>query len=300
MDLVVFFHDDFNVTGVTDKYNEDVFKKTPSNIEYLLLNKIKGGRVFLCLPLLLDISSIDMYLLDGVDIRIRLELANQDWIIKSSKKNPGFGINISKAKLWIDRVTPHHNAMLALNHAMNTKPLEYIFNKTLFKTFVIGNGESGIMIDQPFGNCIPEKLTMLLVDMKSMAGDSTLNPLYFRHCNLANTHLTINGSTIYNINTDFKNDNYAHMFYETQKSIGMESNNMITKDSFAEGRAIFSFNFVNEVTEDTLPIERSANLRLSLTLDNNLSTPHVVILLADTKGIISIDNQRVVTCDVRG
>ena len=98
-------------------------KKTPSNIEYLLLDKIKGGRVFLCFPLLLDISSIDLYLLDHVHIRIRLELANQDWIIKSSKKIPEFGINISKAKLWIDRVTPHHNDMLALNHAMNTKPI---------------------------------------------------------------------------------------------------------------------------------------------------------------------------------
>ena len=140
---------------------------------------------------------------------------------------------------------------------------------------------------------------MLLVDMKSMAGDSTLNPLYFRHCNLANTHI-INGSTIYNINTDFDNENYAHMFYESQKSIGIESNNMITADSFSEGRGVFCFNFVNEVTEDSLPIERSANLRLSLTLDNDLTTPHVVILLADTKGIISIDNQRVVTCDVRG
>ena len=69
---------------------------------------------------------MDMYLLDGVDVRIRIELANQDWIIKSSKQNPQFAINISKAKLWIDKVTPHHN------HAMNTKPVEYIFNKTLF------------------------------------------------------------------------------------------------------------------------------------------------------------------------
>ena len=296
----VFFYDNHNSAGVTDKYTDDVFKKSPSNVEARLLNKVKGGKISLCFPLLLDISTIDMYLLDSVDVRIRLELANQDWIIKSPKQNPHFGINISKAKLWVDRVTPHHNAMIALNHAMNTKPIEYIFNKTLFKTFVIGNGESGIMIDQPFGNCIPEKLTMLLVDMKSMAGDSTLNPLYFRHCNLANTHITINGSTIYNINTDFNNENYAHMFYESQKSIGIESNNMITADSFSEGRGVFCFNFVNEVTEDSLPIERSANLRLSLTLDNNLTSPHVVILLADTKGIISIDNQRVVTCDVRG
>ena len=100
---------------------------------------------------------------------------------------------------------------------MTTKPLECVFNKTLFKTFVIGTGESGIMIDQPFGNCVPEKLTMLLVDMKSMSGDPTLNPLYFRHCNLANrpTHLTIIGTTIYNINTDFDDDNYTHMFYES-------------------------------------------------------------------------------------
>ena len=96
------------------------------------------------------------------------------------------------------------------------------------------------------------------------------------------------------------NDNYAHMFYECQKCIGIESNNMITADSFPKGRSVFCFNFVNEVAEDSLPIERSANLRLSLTLDNNLTSLHVVILLADTKGIISIDNQRIVTCDVRG
>ena len=54
--------------------------------------KIKGNGVHLCFPLLLDISSIDMYLLDDVDVRIRLELANQDWIIKSSTQNPDIGL----------------------------------------------------------------------------------------------------------------------------------------------------------------------------------------------------------------
>ena len=75
---------------------------------------------------------------------------------------------------------------------------------------------------------------------------------------------------------------------------------MITHKSFGEGRGVLCFNFVNEVTEDSLPVERSANLRLSLTLDEHLAKPHVVILLADTIGIISIDNQCTVTCDVRG
>ena len=63
---------------MTNKYTDDIFKKTPSNIETRLLNKLKEGKTSLCFPLLLDVSTIDMYLLDGVDVRIRLELANQD------------------------------------------------------------------------------------------------------------------------------------------------------------------------------------------------------------------------------
>ena len=90
------------------------------------------------------------------------------------------------------------------------------------------------------------------------------------------------------------------MFYETQKSRGIDVSNMITHESYGKGRAVFCFNFVNEIIEDILPVERSANLRLSLTLKDNLTEPHIVILLADTKGIISIDNQRVVNCNARG
>ena len=76
---------------------------------------------------------------------------------------------------------------------------------------------------------------------------------------------------------------------------------MITHESYKKkSRSVFCFNFVNENIDDTLPVERSSNLRLSLSFKNNLTSLHVVNLLTDTKGIISIDNQRVVTCDVRG
>ena len=117
---------------------------------------------------------------------------------------------------------------------------------------------------------------------------------------MSNIHITINGSTVYNLNTDFEVVNFSHLFYETQKSMGMDVDNLVSYDSFTRGRSIFSFNFVNEVIEDTLPIERSASLRLSLAFKNPLTSPHVVILMAKTKGIITIDRQRIITCDVRG
>ena len=293
-------YDDCNTLGVTQTYTDPIFTTQTSNIEHKLMSGIKANGVYLCFPLLLELSSLDMYLLDGVDVRIRLELANQNWIVNSSTADADISLNISKAALWIDRVIPHYNAMSALNTGLESKPLEYIFNKTLHKTYVIGTGQSGIMIDQPFANCIPEDLTFVLVEMGTMAGQLNRNPLYFKHCNMSNIHITINGSTVYNLNTDFDVVNFSHLFYEAQKSMGMDVENMISYDSFTRGRSIFSFNFVNEVIEDTLPVERSASLRLSLSFKNPLTSPHVVILMAGTKGIITIDRQRIITCDVRG
>ena len=241
-----YLYDEYNSfgAGITSKYNEDVFKKHTSFIESHLMTEVKDDGIYLCFPLLLDISTIDMYLLDNTDIRIRLELVNQDWVIKSHERIPDVTLNITKAKLWIDRVTPHHNALLALNKAIASKPLEYIFNKTLYKTYVIGPGESSILIDQPFGTCIPEKLTMVIVTMQSLSGDQTLNPLYFGHCNISNIHITINGTLIYNINTDFPSGDYAHRFYETQKAIGIDTDNMISFDTYKKGRSVFCFNFL--------------------------------------------------------
>ena len=156
------------------------------------------------------------------------------------------------------------------------------------------------MIDQPFTNAIPERMSVVLIDMGSMSGQKDTNPLYFHHCHLSNIHITINGSSLYNINTDFDRSNYSHIFYESQKSMGIDVDNMVSYNSFLKGRSIFSFNFLNEEVEDTLPVEQSANLRISLSFRNPLPSPYVVILLADTIGIISIDGQRIVTCDVRG
>ena len=292
-----FFHNDANKRSVTQIYNASTF--TNAGLEQELMADIKSHGIDMCFPLLLDISTLDMYLLDGVDVRIRLELANRGWIIKTDSGGGNITPYVRKAKLWIDKVTPHYNALSALNESLNMKPLEYIFHKTLHKTYVVGMGESSIMIDQPFGSCIPEKLTMVFVDMDAFSGSYNQNGLYFKHINLSNMHITINGSSVYNINTSFPH-HYAQSYYESQKSLGLDNSNLITYEAYNKGRGVFCFNFVNENVQDTLPVEMSASLRLNLKFGQSVSTPHVIILLADTTGLLSIDNQRLVTCDVRG
>ena len=110
---------------------------TANNIEHKLNSHLKSNGIDICFPLLLDSTSLEMYLLDRVDLRIRLEMSNNGWLLNSHGDVSNISLNINRAKLWLDRVIPHYNAMLALNQALAVKPMEYVFQKTLQKAYVI-------------------------------------------------------------------------------------------------------------------------------------------------------------------
>ena len=294
-----YFHDDYCLEhGITNRYTDNSFKEG-ERWEVIQMPDVKVHGIHTCFPLLLDLGSVDMYLLDSVDLRIRLELANNSWVMNADKEGELNDLTIQKCRLWIDRVTPHYNAMAALNQSLSLKPVQYTFNKTLYKTYIVGVNESSIMIDQPFGTCIPDKMTLALIEMRHFSGDYTRNALYFNHCDINNIHITINGSTVYNINSSFPGQ-VMQAYYETIKSIGMEQENIITFESFKEGRTIFNFNFINEDMKEALPVDRSASMRIALRFDAPLTSPHMVILFGDTTGILTIDSDRIIHCDVRG
>ena len=294
-----FFYDDASgIGGIKDVFLPATFT-TADSLEGQMSRKIKSEGINICFPLLLDLCSLDMYLLDSVDVRIRLEMANNSWIMNTNEGGATTKVDVQMAKLWLDRVTPHYNSILALNDALTINPIQYIFNKTLHKTYVIGSYQNSILIEQPFGSCIPEKIGMMLVDMRNFSGDYMRNPLFLKNCDLSNIHITINGSTIYNINCEFPN-NISNLYYITQKSLGLAHENMISYDSFSKGRTLMYFNFITEDMDDALPVEMSASMRINLKLRVNVASPVVVILLAETTGLLTIDSARSIVTDVRG
>ena len=292
-----FFHDDSIGSGIKDTLNDDSFSN--NSLEAQLSAEIKKDGVNICFPLLIDLASIDMYLLDGVSIRIRLEMASDSWIMNTHMSGNANKIKIDSAKMWLDRVTPHHNAILALNKSLQLNPVQYIFSKSLYKTYVIGSNQDAIMIDQPFGSCIPERLYLMMVDMQSFSGDYSRNPLFFNHFDLSGLQISINGRNIYNINSTMPS-NKARIYYESQKSLGLDNANMLSYNSFGKGRSILTFNFLSEDMEDAIPVEVSASMRINLSFASRMTNPVVVILLADTVGLLTVDESRMILCDVRG
>ena len=78
----MFLYRDDKGTGIINKYEEKHFLNS-NELEKRVIRNIKDHGVSLCSPLMCDIFDIDNYLLDGVDLRIRLDLAPLNFIVKS-------------------------------------------------------------------------------------------------------------------------------------------------------------------------------------------------------------------------
>lgn len=102
-----------------------------------------------------------------------------------------------------------------------------------------------------------------MISMQTFSGNYAANSLYFGAYDLNNVHITVNGNMVYHINCNFPNT-ITQLYYETQKSIGGGHDNLITYNSFKNGRAVYCFSFVTEEVEDSMPVEISASLRISI------------------------------------
>lgn len=297
--VCAYLNDDYS-EGVTEIYEASTFT-TDGKIEKKSMSSLKTKGIETCFPILLDLATLDMFLLDETDIQIRLEIANDSFIIHSDNTAEAKNIRLSidNVKLLVDRVTPQFSAMTALNESLTVKHIEYLFEKRLTKTYIIGANESSLMIEQPFGNMIPENLSVCFIDNRNFSGDYARNPLYFPHCNIQNITISINGKPVYDITSDFENSYGIRNYYESINHSSIQKGGLITYNGFKNGRAIFNFNFVNEDLKDAVPVELSANMRITITFKERLDNPHVVLLLAETVGILSIDKDRNIHCDVR-
>ena len=245
-----------------------------------------------------DISSMDMYLIDNVDVNVRLELYDNRMIVNTHAPIDNLNLTLLSAELLVDKIVPFPNAMLALYESLKINPIEYMFTKTTAKTYVIGNAENTKSIDNPFGNCVPNKLTLAFLGMETFSGITTRNPLYFGNYDISNIHITVNSVTKYNYRIN--SNDYSQVFLGTQKAIGNHCKNMITYDKFLKGRGIFCFDFIAEDMPEVIPTDKSGHLKIELNFSENAPYPLLVLLIADTTGIISIDSERSIYLDTRG
>ncbi|XP_068233732.1 uncharacterized protein [Palaemon carinicauda] len=292
---------DYKGTSISNVLPDDYFTKLEKKMEKEWVAKGKREGLRLIHPLMLNVASVDEHLMDNIDVRIKLELAPNAWFINSTARTEEFRFHLQEARLHIDKIIPRPPALLALHQALlnpNTA-VETVFNKTLYRTYVLAPNQTQATLDLPFNKVIPEKLYLTIVNMESFNGVLNRNPIYFGQNNLKHIGVTLNGSTLYDINSQFP-ENYSHLYYGTLKSLGLIYDHLIHYDRYDRGRAVIAFNFKPEMTlMDTLEVEKNGDLRFHLTFDTQVNENRIILLFRENQGVITTDQTRNVYCDVR-
>ena len=153
-----FFRDDHSEKGIVDTYDASYFTSANKQ-DKLMLSHLKEHGLSMTVPLLLGIASLDAYLLDDTIVRLRLEIANKSWMLNTHEDGNSFKFILDSAKLWVDRVVPHVASLESLNlscvECCASKAFQYTYNRSLYKSYVLGINQSSLLDELPFSSIIP-------------------------------------------------------------------------------------------------------------------------------------------------
>ena len=263
------------------------------------MKAIKENGLHLTFPIVSDISSCDQYLCDDVPVKIRLELADEAWYLNTDGDGGVMRSHVDYAKLWVTYLQPYSSALQALNNQLNSgESTKSIFNKTLYKSIVLGRQQTSVVCDLPWGGVIPERLYVAMVNMNAFSGSYNRNGLYFSNANLANVTISIDGANVYKDKAHFPHE-CSHIYYNTLDGLGLDNNHLLDYEGFKKGSTVMVYSLTPDDVQGTLPLEQSGNLRVSIELKVGLDHNLVILLFGDTKGVLSINSERNVLCETR-
>ena len=138
-----------------------------------------------------DIFHTERFLVPGVEMKIKLNLHQNEFILMSSAATEK--VQIIKSKLRIRHINVTPSVGLQLSNAIVKYPLRTV--STHLKTLTNG------VLTESFNNIfnsgiVPERLIIGLIPNKAYNGDYSLNPFNFGHFALKNIKLTVNNAEI--------------------------------------------------------------------------------------------------------
>ncbi|XP_071177983.1 uncharacterized protein F54H12.2-like [Mytilus edulis] len=158
----------------------------------------KESRIFeLERNLLEDSLMFDKYLINGVDIYLKLFRSSTPFLLMSGESNPNYQVKIVDVFYRTCRCKP--NSVVIINHRnlLREHPAKYLISRSHVTQNVIQKGVTDFYWDSIFSKVLPNKVVFGLLPQKAVNGDYTINPFDFKHFNMESVSLKINGGDVY-------------------------------------------------------------------------------------------------------
>lgn len=250
-------------------------------------------------PLYLDCFYLDKYLINGVDIQLRLFRSKNEFVLMSKESSPSYKVTILDAVFKACKVKVDSAILVNHTNAILKSPARYNYLKTDVKMTTISDKTSEFYWDDIWNGKRPSKVYVTFVKQSAVNGSYFDNPFNFEHFDLSEIVLYVNGepTPVRPMKLDFgDNKNFVtplcNLYQSSEKWLKDESL-IINREKFATGYAIYAFDLVpTDLGEGYINLVHQGNVGVYARFSKPTTVTISAIAFCECPGLLLIDNTR--------
>ena len=245
-----------------------------------------------------DIFQIDKYLIQGVDLYIKLHRSSTPFVLMSGVSSPNYKLVILDAAFKTCEVKVDSGVIV--NHLTQIKQetAKYFLHSTEIKKNTVAKLSSELICDNMFQRR-PSLVIIGLISQKSGNGAYVSNPLNFKHYSATDAALFVNGESVpaRPLKSDFGNNRkYAAAFlnlFEACQKINKDAGLAINRSDFGAGYTLYAFTIDPScLNGEYMNLVKHDNVRLEMKFGTPLPETVTCIAYAEYPAILEIDSSR--------
>jgi hypothetical protein len=262
-----------------------------------------GGVVDLMGCIHSDLFFQEKYLPSDVGLRLRLVRNKNAFCLMSSAQQPAYKIKLHDCKLFVRKIKLSPSVFVAHAKALEVGNAKYPVRRVICKTFTVPRGNLDFSQENLFTGQLPTRLVIGCVDNDSYNGAYDKNPFNFKHYNLNQIKVYLDGQHqhIRPLEPNFANNHfvgaYMSLFSGTGK-VQRDEGNDISREDYPGGYALYAFDLTPDLAEEGhFNLVKEGSVRLDLKFTAALANTINVIAYAEFENVIEIDRNRNVIFD---
>ena len=252
-----------------------------------------------------DISFQGKFLPSDVNLRIKLMRAKDQFCLMSSAANPAFRLKLLECKLLVRRVKLTSSVYLAHAKGLEISTAKYPIKRIVCKSITIPRGLLSHTLEHICTGQLPNRIVLGLVRNEAFNGSYTTNPYNFRHFNLTQLKVSLDGHSQHGIRMlecDYDRGVYIESYLSLFQSTGKyrsDEGNTISRGDYPAGYTLYGFNLSqdNSTENACLNLVREGNLRLDFKFSAPLPETINLIIYSEFDGLIEIDRLKNIITD---
>ncbi|XP_031783005.1 uncharacterized protein F54H12.2-like [Nasonia vitripennis] len=228
-----------------------------------------------------DVFNQPKFLINGVDVRVRLVRSKDAFCLMDWSDNGKFSVHIKEATLIVRRAKISPGILLAHANALAKTTAKYPLTRAEVKSFTLHSGILGDTLDNVILGQLPKRIILGFVKNKAFNGNRKLNPFNFQHFNINFISLYVDGVQVPSI----------HYLNE-----GLD----IDRYGYPNGFCLFAFDLTPDLSAHFTShwnLVRSGSLSVEVRFAEALTETLNCIVYAEFDNVLEIDSNRQIITD---